>query len=214
VTPDPTAAASVSQRRHREVCQAALRVIVRKGLEETTLRDISREGGFTTGVVTHHFVDKNAVIRGAFALASEDWWAEVSERLTGSTSVEEQLRQLVLVAVPGDERRRVEWRLWAEMWTYAARHPEFVADVVDNNTVWTLEIRGVLERARAAGVVGDIDIDAEASALAAMIDGLGLRAWLSGKWSESRRDLVAHLGTLGVPPKVLERMLAPAESGR
>ena len=40
-----------SERRRREVCEAARRVIIRNGLETTTMRDISREGGFTTGVV-------------------------------------------------------------------------------------------------------------------------------------------------------------------
>jgi AcrR family transcriptional regulator len=59
-----------SERRRREVCQAALRVITREGLEVTTLRDISREGGFTTGVLSHYFPDKEAVIAGAFAAAS------------------------------------------------------------------------------------------------------------------------------------------------
>jgi len=69
-----------SQRRRREVCDAARRVIARNGLEVTTLRDISREGGFTTGVVTHYFPDKQAVIVGAFAAASDDWLAEVPLR--------------------------------------------------------------------------------------------------------------------------------------
>ena len=68
-----------SQRRRREVCDAARRVIARNGLEVTTLRDISREGGFTTGVVTHYFPDKQAVIVGAFAAASDDWLAEVRD---------------------------------------------------------------------------------------------------------------------------------------
>lgn len=51
-----------SERRRREVCDAARRVIARNGLEVTTLRDISREGGFTTGVLSHHFPDKKAII--------------------------------------------------------------------------------------------------------------------------------------------------------
>ena len=55
-------------------------MIARKSLEVTTLRDISREGGFTTGVVTHYFPDKQAVIVGAFAAASDDWLAEVRTR--------------------------------------------------------------------------------------------------------------------------------------
>jgi AcrR family transcriptional regulator len=58
-----------TQRRLDEVDEAARRVIVRKGLRSTTMRDISREGGFTTGVLTHYFPDKDALIVGVFSSA-------------------------------------------------------------------------------------------------------------------------------------------------
>lgn len=198
-----------SERRRREVCDAARRVIARNGLEVTTLRDISREGGFTTGVLSHHFPDKKAVIAGAFAAASEDWLVHVRESLGGAASAEEMLEALVRAAIPDDPERRGEWRLWAEMWTYAGRHPEFAVQLVATDALWETEIRAALESARAAGVIGAIDVDVEAAVLARLIDGLGLRAWLSGRWAEARRLLVRHLATLGVTEPLLGRMLNP-----
>ena len=198
-----------SERRRREVCNAARRVIARNGLEVTTLRDISREGGFTTGVLSHHFPDKKAVIAGAFAAASEDWLVHVRESLGGAASAEEMLEALVRAAIPDDPERRAEWRLWAEMWTYAGRHPEFAIQLVATDALWETEIRTALEYARAAGVIGAIDVDVEAAVLARLIDGLGLRAWLSGRWAEARRLLVRHLATLGVTEPLLGRMLSP-----
>jgi AcrR family transcriptional regulator len=44
--------------RREEVLMHARRVIMRDGLEATSLRRIAREGGFTTGVLTHYFADK------------------------------------------------------------------------------------------------------------------------------------------------------------
>ncbi len=198
-----------SERRRREVCDAARRVIARNGLEVATLRDISREGGFTTGVLSHHFPDKKAVIAGAFAAASEDWLVHVRESLGGAASAEEMLEALVRAAIPDDPERRGEWRLWAEMWTYAGRHPEFAIQLVATDALWEREIRAALESARAAGVIGEIDVDVEAAVLARLIDGLGLRAWLSGRWAEARRLLVRHLATLGVTEPLLGRMLNP-----
>ena len=49
---------SVGSRRE-EVLMHARRVIMRDGLEATSLRRIAREGGFTTGVLTHYFADKS-----------------------------------------------------------------------------------------------------------------------------------------------------------
>jgi AcrR family transcriptional regulator len=201
-----------SERRRREVCDAARRVIARNGLEVTTLRDISREGGFTTGVLSHHFPDKKAVIAGAFAAASEDWLVHVRESLGGAASAEEMLEELVRAAIPDDLERRGEWRLWAEMWTYAGRHPEFAVQLVATDALWEAEIRAALDSARAAGVIGAIDVEVEAAVLARLIDGLGLRAWLSGRWAEARRLLVRHLATLGVTEPLLGRMLNPSEA--
>jgi AcrR family transcriptional regulator len=198
-----------SERRRREVCDAARRVIARNGLEVTTLRDISREGGFTTGVLSHHFPDKEAVIAGAFAAASEDWIAHVRKSLGKAESAEEMLAALVDAAIPDDAARRGEWRLWAEMWTYAGRHPDFAAQLVATDALWEAEIRAVLESAQAAGVIGAIDVHAEAGVLARLVDGLGLRAWLTGRWADARRLLVGHLATLGVTKPLLGRLLSP-----
>jgi AcrR family transcriptional regulator len=201
-----------SERRRRDVCDATCRVIARNGLEVTTLRDISREGGFTTGVLSHHFPDKKAVIAGAFAAASEDWIVHVRKSLGGAASAEEMLEAMVRAAIPDDPERRAEWGLWVEMWTYAGRHPEFAVQLVATDALWEAEIRAALESARGAGVIGAIDVDVEAAVLARLIDGLGLRAWLSGRWEEARRLLVRHLATLGVAEPLLGQMLNPRGS--
>jgi hypothetical protein len=95
------------------------------------------------------------------------------------------------------------------MWTYAGRHPEFAVQLVATDALWEAEIRAALESARGAGVIGAVDVDVEAAVLARLIDGLGLRAWLSGRWAEARRLLVRHLATLGVTEPLLGRMLSP-----
>jgi AcrR family transcriptional regulator len=201
-----------SERRRREVCEAACRVIVRNGLETTTMRDISREGGFTTGVLTHYFPDKHAVIMGAFLAVSDNWFAELRRRLAAAGTPDEQLIALVHLALPSDPGRRAEYRLWSEMWNYAGRDPGFAAQLVKTDAVWEHEIRGVLDRAREAGLLANIDAAAEAAVLARLIDGLGLRAWVGGNWEDARGRLVHHMGTLGVPGPVLRRMHAEAEA--
>jgi AcrR family transcriptional regulator len=200
-----------SERRRREVWEAAYRVIIRNGLETTTMRDISREGGFTTGVLTHYFPDKHAVIVGAFLAASEDWIAELRRRLAAAGTPAEQLVALVHLALPSDSHRRAEYRLWSEMWAYAGRDPDFAAQVVETDAVWEHEIRGVLERGREAGLLTNVDAAAEAAVLARLIDGLGLRAWIGDSWQDARARLVHHMGTLGVPGPVLRRMHAEAD---
>ena len=86
---------------------AARTVIVRQGLEATTLRDIAREGGFTTGVVSHYFPDKTAVIVGTFTFAAEEWNILVQRTVTAAPTAEQGLVNLVRVSIPTDPVYRV-----------------------------------------------------------------------------------------------------------
>jgi TetR/AcrR family transcriptional regulator, transcriptional repressor of bet genes len=175
-------------------------VILRKGLERTTVRDISREGGFTSGVLTHHFPDKQAVIVGAFITASESYETYVREELARADSPDELLRTLVAVSIPDSEARRAEWRLWSEMWTYAGHDTDFAEQLVATDARWEELIAGVLRRARDGGLLRpDLDVETHAGILARLIDGAGLRAWLSGDWAKARRQVVGHLAALGMP---------------
>jgi AcrR family transcriptional regulator len=187
--------------RRLEVALAARRTILRQGLEATTLRDIGREAGFTTGVITHHFPDKEAVIAACFELVSADWLGEVEARLAGAVTAEEQLSALVGLAIPADPQRQQEWRLWAETWIYAGRTPTFAGVLLSMDTMWERRIADVLGVARAAGLLrADLDVALEATILARLVDGLGIRAWVCGDWPGARRALAGHLRSLGLPP--------------
>jgi AcrR family transcriptional regulator len=48
--------------RRLEVAQAAWRVMIREGLDRTSMRAIAQELGSSTGVVTHYFRDKEELI--------------------------------------------------------------------------------------------------------------------------------------------------------
>jgi AcrR family transcriptional regulator len=197
-----------SERRRREVCVAARTVIVRQGLEATTLRDIAREGGFTTGVVSHYFPDKTAVIVGTFTFAAEEWNILVQRTVTAAPTAEQGLVNLVRVSIPTDPVYRAEWRLWSEMWTYAERDSDFAEHLVDSDSAWERFVRDALVRAGDAGLIrADLDIATEAAVFARLVDGLGLRSSLSGRWTAARRQLVHHMATLGVSEPLLAQML-------
>jgi TetR/AcrR family transcriptional regulator, transcriptional repressor of bet genes len=203
-TPHGGAAPSRPERRRREVADAARRVIMRNGLGPTTLRDISREGGFTTGVLSHYFPDKQAVIVGAFLAASEDFENHVRDRLSAARSPAETLTALVRLAVPDHPGREGEWRLWSEMWTYAGGDPAFAAQIAETDGRWEALLRGVLANLRTAGLVrADVEPAAQAPVLARLVDGLGIRAWLTGDWESARRNFISYLGLLGIPPDLL-----------
>src|SRR5919112_6703613 len=54
-----------------EVARATWAVVEREGLSGASMREIAREAGFTTGLLTHHFRDKDELMLFAFSLAFE-----------------------------------------------------------------------------------------------------------------------------------------------
>ena len=57
--------------RRREVLDATWRVIVRSGLDATTMRRIAQEAGYSNGVLAHYFKDKEALVLEVIALQTE-----------------------------------------------------------------------------------------------------------------------------------------------
>jgi AcrR family transcriptional regulator len=189
--------------RMRAAADAARRVIIRKGLEATTLRDIAREGGFTTGVLMHYFADKRDVIVAAFAETSRLWISYAREEMARAQTLQELIAAFLRVAIPAEEEGQAEWRLWAEMWVYAGRDHDFAEQVEATDAVWTGIVRTMLERCRDEGRLRPgVDIYLEAEILNRLMDGLGLRAWLSRDWELPRTCLEGHLCTLGLAREV------------
>jgi AcrR family transcriptional regulator len=196
-----------AQLRLEEVDDAARRVITRKGLASTTMRDISREGGFTTGVLTHYFPDKEALIVGVFSAASESWIERVRAALAEAKSAQERLAVAVALGIPEGEDDRRNWRLWSEMWNYAGGNAAFAEHVVATDALWEQELEGVLASAVAEGLLPPkLDVRVQARVFARLVDGMGVRAVLSQQWDESRETLIQHLAAVGLTPKAVKAL--------
>jgi AcrR family transcriptional regulator len=106
--------------RREELLEAVWRVIVRDGIEGTTIRAIARETGWSTGVLSHYFADKDEIIASALRLAYEriaTRWDEKLDGLTGSTA----LYELVLDNLPLDAERKLETQLLMNYWSMMIR---------------------------------------------------------------------------------------------
>jgi len=187
--------------RRAELIAAAQRVILRKSLEATTLRDIAREGGFTTGVASHWFPDKQALIVACFEATSDDWIASTREHVGARRDALGKLDAMVRAAVPHEAGRQEQWRLWSEMWTYAQRDPAFATVLVETDRHWERLIGEVLGAGVDEGVLpAGLDTAAHATIMARLIDGLGIRASVSGEWDGAREGLVRYLESIGLAP--------------
>jgi AcrR family transcriptional regulator len=160
--------------RRLEVSAAAWRVIVREGLDRTSMRAIAQEMNCTTGVVTHYFRNKQELI--LFALH------QVMERLQGfmEQAVAERTGCDRLVAMlssflPIDPERQEILRVWMAFLGYAVGREDLMAEHQQSAGELRQMIIQELEMLQKQEQVWpDITPEAEANVLLALVNGLSL----------------------------------------
>jgi AcrR family transcriptional regulator len=112
--------------RREELLEAVWRVIVRDGIEGTTIRAIAKETGWSTGVLSHYFADKDEIIASALRLAYERIASRWDEKLDGLTGVS-ALYELVVDNLPLDDERKLETQLLMNYWSMMIRGHDLTA---------------------------------------------------------------------------------------
>lgn len=104
------------QQRRLEVLAAARRVIVRDGIEAATTRAIAREAGYSSGVLSHYFDDKDDIL-SSLLRHSHERVRQRRVRRTAGVSGLAALRELLLDSLPLDAERARDARLEIDFWS-------------------------------------------------------------------------------------------------
>ena len=160
--------------RRAEVAQATWRVILRDGVENVRIRDIADELGLTTSVVTHYFRDKEELMM--FVLTQvynriEIRQAKATTRLRGA----KRLEQLLLSAMPFDEKGLIEWKIWIAAIGRSIGHEK----LLEAHRKHTARMRKLtlleLEQFQSEGLISNkINLKLETPLILAIVDGLGV----------------------------------------
>ena len=192
--------------RRAEVLEATWRVIVRAGLEGTTIREIAREADCSTGVLSHYFTNKDEILRLALDYAHDqvrDRVAALRQKMGGV----QLLRAVLAEALPIDGLRQVEMTLEISFWARAIGRTSLRPSQNADFDRWQGRIRELIQLAVEAGELpAALDADETATLMVCFTDGLGTDAVLyPGRFSPARVDaLLDHqLIMLGADPALL-----------
>ena len=171
---------------------AALRVIMRSGVGGLTVREVSREAGFTTGALTHYFRSKDQLLIEASEFSARLMRPRM-EKLARNASALEAIRKVVWEALPLTAKSRHLWRIWLGFWERSSYNPEVSRVMRARYDEWRGRLSMLIQRARSEGQVrADIDPDQAAQELVALVDGIGVQVVLGvGKIPAARqREIV------------------------
>jgi AcrR family transcriptional regulator len=159
--------------RRIEVANAAWRVIVREGLDRTSMRAIAQELGATTGVVTHYFRDKEALILFALERVFEHVLVDMQTVVQGHTGIE-GLEKMICTALPLEMSDQDDWKVWVAFLGYSIGREHLVIEHRKRYDLLRQFIAQELANLQIAKLIrSDIDVILEANAIIALVDGLG-----------------------------------------
>jgi AcrR family transcriptional regulator len=171
----PRISAEREEATRQAILRAARDVFVAKGFHEATTHDVARAAGLSVGSIYTYFASKDELVRECILAANKAESDAVLGDLRSDGSAEARLRRAIAgwyhftVDAPGVPA------FLAEAWAVASRKP-LIRDMVARRherivTVATV----VLQEGVAAGELApDLDVDATARALAALLDGVVL----------------------------------------
>lgn len=110
--------------RRREVAHIAARLIAARGLEGVSVREIAREAGCSTAVVSHYFRSKRELLLATYRQAMEETIARARRRRERGGGLQCCLEAIL----PLDRRRRDNWKIWFAFWGMAMADPPFMAE--------------------------------------------------------------------------------------
>lgn len=176
------------EKRRAELAEVAWRTIAAHWIDAASMRRVAEAAGCSTGVLAHYFEDKDdlllAALAASFGPGSEALERHASRRGLGA------IRALLRESLPLSAEQRERWALWLCFWAQARSDPRIAELLTDRYDAWREFAARSLRDAQARGEISRTrNVQREAQALLAFVDGLGRQAALSAQAWGPRRVL-------------------------
>ena len=160
--------------RRREVAAAAWQVIVREGLDRTSLRAIAQEMNATTGVVTHSFRNKQALILFALHQVTERLQVLMAEAIADKSGTD-RLVAILSSFLPLDREREEILQVWVAFLGFAVGRENLMQEHQQSAAqLRELLIQELQILQKQQILRPDLDPEIEANVLLALGNGLSL----------------------------------------
>ena len=163
--------------RRPQIVQAAVATMYDRGFHETRISDIAERAGTSSATVLYYFESKDVLLEEALGFSDERFYGALRRDLAELAGAGERLAFLVeRCARP--PHALDDWTLWIEMWLQVRHRPRMRATYERMERELRGLIAEVIRDGQAAGEFGPADADDVATALAALLDGLGVQVTL------------------------------------
>ena len=162
--------------RREALLQAALRCIVRLGVEKSSVRAIAEEAGVSVGLINHHYGSKEALVAAAYRHVADDLLSQIEGRVAASEGgPRARLSAFIRASFSPVVLDETLFRAWLAFWTMQANSPEVSAVHKERYGAY----RQVLET-----LFAELQQETGAGRISPRMAAIGLSGLLDGLWLE------------------------------
>lgn len=175
--------------KRREIVEATWRVIDTSGLAGTTIREIAREAGCSSGVLSHYFKDREDILASAMVMAHRGVRDRTDKQIAYLSGLS-ALRVLMLESLPLDQQRVLEARIEACFWGAAVGNDQLMHSQNSEVDSWCSRVKSRLLEAEQTGELREgTDIDDVVDQLLALMDSFSIQSVLNPKRTPPDRQV-------------------------
>lgn len=205
----------MGDKRRAEILELTGKVVRERGFANTRLSDVAAAVGVSAPLIVYHFGSKDALFAATLDHAVRAELDRMDEIATSAETASAKLDRLLVMSFGAGARE--EWAMWIDSWGEALRSDPLwdMSDELD--TRWHRCFRNVIAQGVRDGEFEVDGVDATASRIGALVDGLGVRCALERN-DKASRDLLTfarvavgrEVGATIGPPKRRRPTKAPA----
>lgn len=160
--------------RRRQIIGAVASCVSEEGMAAVTLRNIARRIGATTGMLTHYYENRTALLKDASTAADHTFRARIAERAEAQPGFgwlcaffEESFAPTNPEALP--------WAFWLEYWASAERDANLGRHSISRLDALRRDVEHCLQTCVDDGTFrSDLDVPVAAQTIVAFMHGLGV----------------------------------------
>jgi AcrR family transcriptional regulator len=169
---------NINEIRRKQIVDAAITVMARRGWSEASIDEITREADVSRGLVSYHFKDKKELLSGVLTRCKEVFDAAVSDAIEGSRDPVERMRIVIRASLNQISTDPVNYEVFLHFTAGARAEPELGEQIRD---LWaeyrTASARAIRVGQRRKAFRQNMDPDAAAAVVIGSVTGVALQ-WL------------------------------------
>ncbi len=168
----------IGRRRRQQILEAAVEVIVERGVCRARIADVAERGGTSAPLVLYYFETKDKLLTEALAFAEDKFYLAIFSEMTRFDTARERLVRLIELTCGHEstaELLREDLALWTELWSRALRDDSAGRKRAALDRRWRQTIADIVREGQEAGEFVEIDVDRFSILLASLLDGVVLQ---------------------------------------